>query len=446
MISQEVFKNAAQTSSRETSKPVECTGYFSFGENLAAGRFKLANGLTILLLADRRAPIFAYQTWFKVGSKHENPHKTGLAHLFEHLMFKGTKKHPSGQFDREMERRGSQTNAATWVDWTYYIEALAARGDNLAMVIDFEVDRMTNLILDEKTFRSELEVVKNERRMSVDDNVRGAMTEALFEQAYTHHPYRWPTIGSMRHLEESTIADLQAFYHTYYAPNNATVVVAGDLDIAETLTRLAQNYGELTAQKIPEQQKIIEPAQTAPRSLYLKKSVVTPQIILGFHIPGQLHRDFAALEILNDILFSGDSARLYRKLVTETQLASEVGGYALPFAEPGLYEMMLTLRPGVEINYVLQVLHEEFKNLEKGISAHEWQKARNSLELSMVASLKDAEGCAEGLGHFETNYGDFALMFRSLERWHDIRQEDVQRVCSQILRPENRTLIAAVPE
>src|SRR5690606_24858724 len=151
-----------------------------------------------------RAPVFTYQTWFAVGSRDEDPQRTGLAHLFEHLMFKGTPRFPAGTLDREMESRGAQTNAATWVDWTYYTVSLAAQEDNLQTVVELEADRMQNLQLDEDVFRSELEVVKNERRMSVDNSVPGSMSEELFALAYREHPYRWPTIGAMEHLEATT--------------------------------------------------------------------------------------------------------------------------------------------------------------------------------------------------------------------------------------------------
>ncbi|MEK7703326.1 MAG: insulinase family protein, partial [Myxococcota bacterium] len=165
--------DAAGLAQAATQVSARFLDHHRYNDDLLAARFALANGLTIVLMVDRRAPVFAYQTWFRVGSRHEDPERTGLAHLFEHLMFKGTRTHPTGTFDREMERRGTQTNAATWVDWTFYTQSLAARGDNLETLAGFEADRMRNLVLDEKTFRSELEVVKNERRMSVEDSIGG---------------------------------------------------------------------------------------------------------------------------------------------------------------------------------------------------------------------------------------------------------------------------------
>ena len=260
--------------SRDSGRRVDLLSQHRYNESLSVGRFALENGLGMLVLSDDRAPVFAYQTWFGVGSKHEDPQRTGLAHLFEHLMFKGTRNHRPGEFDREMERRGTQTNAATWVDWTYYTETLAARGDNLATVIRFEADRMTELLIDEATFKSELEVVKNERRLSVEDSVSGLLSEKLYATAFTVHPYRWPTIGAMQHLEAARIDELVQFYRTHYAPNNATVVVAGAIDVAETLTLLARAYGPLSPQPLPKRDLPNEPGSLSTRIAHLGLAAV----------------------------------------------------------------------------------------------------------------------------------------------------------------------------
>jgi zinc protease len=420
-------------------------GTAQFG-GLTAARFRLDNGLTILLMPDDRAPVFAYQTWFKVGSKDENPERTGIAHLFEHLMFKGTKNRAAGELDREMEKRGSQTNAATWVDWTYYHEALAARGDNLATVVDFEVDRMVNLVLDEKTFRSELEVVKNERRLSVDDSVAGTLMEKLFELAYTAHSYRWPTIGAMQHLEASTIPELERFYKTFYAPNNAIVVVVGALDPGDTLALLAKRYGALAAQPVARTPRTPEPPQRERRRASLELPVVAPQLILGYHAPAQRDPSFPALEILADALTSGDSARLYRKLVVEEEVATEVDGFASPFAEPGLFELFITVRPDADPAAVVDTVQRELDRTAEGLAPRELNKAKNALELGWLDSLKDAEGCAEALGHYETNYGDFGLAFQGAARYAGVDAAELAGAAKSVFRADNCTEVVALPE
>ncbi len=408
--------------------------------------FTLKNGLTILLHPDGRAPIFSYQTWFKVGSKDEEPHRTGMAHLFEHLMFKATRTHKNGVFDREMERRGCQTNAATWVDWTYYYESLAARDDNLETVIAFEADRMVNLIVDEDTFRSELEVVKNERRQTVDDSVSGRLSERLFDLAYTKHAYRWPTIGSMEHLEAATVATLTEFYERFYAPNNAVVVLSGDFEMEHALKLIAQAYGRHVSQEIVRPKRVTEPVQEKARRCSFNIQLTAPVIAVGFPVPGQNTDEFAAIEMLSDALVSGDSARLYRRLVTQERLCTDVDGYLPPFADPGLYEFVLSLRPGADVDAVLNILQEELTQLAQGLSVREIEKARNSCELAQWDTFKDAESCAEALGHFQCNYGDFSLAFSALNILQRLDDAALREAASTIFAAHRQNVVVAYPQ
>ncbi|MCK5690775.1 insulinase family protein, partial [Myxococcota bacterium] len=298
IVEENEFSNAAQAASEGGEHVWTYEESGGFNADLKAARFRLGNGLRALLMVDPRAPVFAYQTWFHVGSKNENPERTGLAHLFEHLMFKGTQTHPAGVFDKEMERRGTQTNAATWVDWTYYTQSLAARGDNLEALMGFESDRMQNLLLDDETFTSEMEVVKNERRMVVDNSVSGTLNEALFETAYKEHSYRWPTIGKMEHLEETTLEDARDFYQAHYTPNNATVVIVGDINLVQTLKLLAKYYGAIPARS--PQKSVIkeEPVQTEERRVVIQRPMAATQVVMAFHVPDQRHDDYAPLEFL----------------------------------------------------------------------------------------------------------------------------------------------------
>jgi zinc protease len=446
LLDRAALEAAARTASRDVGTAVTLAGDFRYNADLMAARFRLANGLTILLLPDPRAQIFAYQTWFKVGSKHEDPNATGMAHFLEHLMFKGTARHPTGELDREMERRGSQTNAATWVDWTYYHEALATHADNLETVVDFEADRMTGLLIDLKTFESELEVVKNERRQSVDNSPGGALSESLYAAAFTAHGYRWPTIGTMAHLEVMSRDGIERFYRTYYAPNNATVVVAGAIDLTETLTLLARGYARLTPQPVPPKPDVREPPQTASRDVSIAKPVVAPIIAAAFHSPAQPERDFAVLELLSEVLVVGDNARLYRRLVTQEELASDVVGVLVPFAEPGLYEIVVNGRPEVKPADIVHAVQEELDALGGGLNDAEVRKARNGLELGLYDGLKDAEGIAEALGHYETNYGDFSMAFTGMDRWSTVDAASLARVAREVFRSTNRTVGLVLPQ
>jgi zinc protease len=437
---------AAEQAQIASGHTVRLTQAHHFADGRSAARYALNNGLQIVLLADDRAPVFAYQTWFKVGSKDEDPERTGLAHLFEHLMFKGTARFATGTFDREMERRGAQTNAATWVDWTYYTEALAARADNLDTVIAFESDRMVNLQLDAATFRSELEVVKNERRMAVEDALSGTLGEKLMALAYQAHPYRWPTIGSMAHLDAATLADLERFYRAYYAPNNATVVIVGAIDLVQTLGQLAAAYGPLVAQPLQHRALPPEPRQTQGRQETIYRPLLAPQMVLGFHAPAQHTDDFLALEMLCDTLVAGETGRLYARLVTGEKIATEVSGYVLPFAEPGLLELHITAHPDADPAHIVRVVQEELDGLSRGLTPAEREKACNGLELGVYETLRDVEGCAEAMGHHQTTEGDFTRAFSVAERYRAVTDADLQRVAADVLRRTNRSVVLALPQ
>jgi predicted Zn-dependent peptidase len=311
-------------------------------------------------------------------------------------------------------------------------------------VVDYEVDRMTGLVFDATTFRSELEVVKNERRMSVDDSTSGSLSERLYQLAYTKHSYRWPTIGSMEHLAAATIADLERFYRTYYAPNNAIVVVAGALELVPTLRELAERYGALPAQDVPPPATVPEPRQEAARQATLERSVVVPQLCLGFHSPAQHEHDFVAAQMLGEILVDGDNARLYRRLVTNDKLAASVEGALLPFAEPGLYELFIAARPGVAPDAIVGAVQEELDRLPVDLTPAEEEKVRASLELGFYDSFKNAVGIAENVGHGEANFGDFSLALVGRERLAAVTTQDLRRVAREVFRESNRSTVVAV--
>ena len=438
------WQRVARAASQNNDTSVAYETHFTHGA-FSMARFRLSNGMRVLLMPDHRAPIFAYQSWFAVGSRDEHPEHTGLAHFLEHLMFKGTTQHEAGDFDREMERRGAQTNAATWVDWTYYTQALAAKDDNLETVIHFEADRMRSLVLDESTFLSELEVVKNERRMSVENSVYGLMSERLFQLAFTQHPYRWPTLGWMEHLEKCSLENVRAFYRANYAPNNAVVVLVGDIDPYDALTQIVRDYGGLSSE--PVQRKLLtqEAAQREARTSTFTYATEVPHLTLAFHTPQEDSPDFMALEFIMDALVSGDSARLYRRLVAKEALASSVEGFLTPFAHPGLCEFVVTGRAGMSHHRLAEIVQEELDSCVRGMNQREFIKARNSLELAFYESLRDAESCAEMLGHYEINFGDFRRGFESLNDIQSITLEQIKNVAAQTFCPHNRCTVFVEP-
>lgn len=414
-------------------------------EGLRVQRFKLDNGLAVLLLEDRSAPVFAYQTWFSVGSRHERPGITGIAHLFEHLMFKETSNLAEGEFDRLMEARGAQTNAATWVDWTMYREELPA--GHLPLVVKLEADRMENMVLNEAQLESERDVVQNERRFRVDNDPEGTMFEVLYATAFTQHPYRWPTIGWMKDIEAISLQDCLDFYARYYAPNNATVIVVGDFDSAEALALINARYGHLKPSEVTPRTPQAEPRQVRERRRTLVMPLSSPKLLFGYRIPGLADEDHAAMQVLHKVLFGGQSGRLYRRLVVQTELASDASGWVSEFSFPGLYEILITLKTGGDPERVEAVVNEEMARLAREpVSEQELERAKNQLETQFYRNMIEVGDRAYGLGHYAITGGDYKLLFEATERARAVTAEQLRAAAERHMRQSNRTIVTAMPK
>lgn len=416
----------------------------AFGEALTLRRFRLGNGLTVVTLVDRTAPTVSYHTWFRVGSRHERPGKTGLAHLFEHLMFGETRNHPLGEFDRLMERAGAEANAATWTDWTFYYENGPKQA--LPLLIELEADRMANLVLRRPQVSSEKEVVVNERKLRVEDDVEGRAMELLHAHAFRRHPYRWPTIGWMQDIRGFTVRDCQAFYRTHYAPNNATLVIAGDFEEKKALALVQRRYGGLSRARVPRPKPVKEPVQRAERIVQFPAPTPTPKLLLGYRAPAFSDPHTAPLVVANELLFGGRSSRLHRILCVDREIALSVRGSISPFIDPGLYEMWIAIRDGVPIKAALGVLDRELSRLaSKSPTAKELDKAINQLELSFLHTLETAGGKAEQIGFHETVVHDGAAVFDRLASYREVKAEEVSRAVATYLRPSRRTRIEIIP-
>jgi zinc protease len=414
-------------------------------EDAHVHRFRLGNGLRLLVLVDRSAPVMSYFTWFRVGSRHEKPGKTGLAHLFEHLMFNESEGVKAGEFDRKLEENGAESNAATWLDWTYYYESLPK--DRFALAVKLESNRMAKLVLREPQIVSEKEVVANERRMRVDDDVEGIANEILYKTAFTKHPYHWPTIGWMIDIENFTPADCVAFYTTYYAPNNATIVICGDVREQDVLERIRDAYGPIPASTIPEEDTTPEPVQLESRSVTLKKPTASEKILLGFHGPALGDADHAALSILNEVLFGGRASRMYRELVTTHEVCTDLRGWVSTFRDPGLYEMYFTARIGTAgADLLARVDAELVKVRDEVVTEEELERAKARLELGLVQSLETASGKAEQIGFYDTVLGDPAAAFRRLEAYRRVTTGEMRTAARRYLRLDARTVINVLPE
>jgi zinc protease len=419
-------------------------GAVPFGNDLLH-RYRLGNGLKVLVLVDKSAPVATYFTWFAVGSRHEKPGKTGLAHFFEHLMFNETEGLKAGEFDRKLEESGAESNAATWLDWTYYHESLPS--DRLGLAVTLEAERMSRLVLREKQVTSEREVVTNERRYRVDDDVEGAASELLYKTAFTQHPYHWPTIGWMEDIQKYTPEDCEAFYRTYYAPNNATVVVVGDVKEQALLTKVRDAYGSIARSTIPEEDTHPEPPQLEARDLEVRKPTSTEKLLLAFPGPALGDADHAPLTVLNEVLFGGRASRVYRSLIIEREIATEARGWVSTFRDAGLYDTFVTARGAHTTREIEALLDAELARVKTElVTDDELARAKARLELSMLQSLDTMSGKAEQIGFYETVLGDPTAAFRRLDAYRRTTAGDLRRVARRYLVDRARTIVRVLPE
>jgi len=413
-----------------------------FGSALTVRKHRLHNGLGVLLVEDDAAPIFTLQTWYRVGSRCERPGRTGMAHLFEHLMFNRTQKREVGQFDREIEACGGDSNAATWVDWTYYRDSLPS--DRLDLALDLESDRMANLVLEDEQLEAERDVVINERIQRVDDDIDGFLDEQLMKLAFEKHPYHWPTIGWMRDIRAIDRTSVLDFYRTYYAPNNATLVLVGDIEEGAALDAIERAYGELSAADIPDETAATEPAQTGERRAVFSKPVTGDRLSIGFKAPPQSHPDWLVLEVVSDLLTGGPSARLYRRLVVEQEAAVSIYSGVLPFRDPSLFYISAAMNRDHLAADGEATVNAELDRLRSDLVADdELAKAKNSVETDFWNPLTTVDGKAEALGHYETTLGDYRKLFDVIPALRSVTTEDIRRCAREYLVSEQSTTIVA---
>jgi zinc protease len=408
-------------------------------------KYRLGNGLTVLVLADSSAPVVSYQTWFAVGSRHEKTGKTGLAHLFEHLMFNETENHPAGSFDRTLEEAGAESNAATWVDWTFYHENVPR--DRIGLVIDLEAERMSKLVLRDPQVTSEKEVVANERRYRVEDDIEGTTNELLYRTAFTTHAYGWPTVGWMQDIQGFTTEDCADFYRTHYAPNNAAVVIAGDVKEKDVLFRIQKAYGSLEASVIPVEDVHPEPPQREERRVSLTKPTATDKLAIAYHGPAFGDVDNVPLAMLCEVLFSGRSSRAHLAIVQKEEIATDLRGGVTAFRDPGLFEIYATARPSRTADEILAALDREIDRVvSEPVSSEELEKVKARVELSLLQSLETVGGKAEQIGFFHTVLGDPAGAFRRLDAFRRATRSDLLRAARRYLARERRSIVVVHPE
>jgi zinc protease len=359
-------------------------------------------------------------------------------------MFAGTKNTPKGEFDRRLEAAGAESNAATWTDWTYYYENVPRA--RLGLAVGLEADRMAHLRLDPKTVASEKEVVANERRFRVDDDVEGTASETLYATSFTRHPYRWPTIGWMKDIEGFTVQDCRRFHAAYYAPNNATIVIAGDVDEEEAVGLVQEGYGRMRPAHIPPERAVGEPPQRRERRRTIRQPTPTDKIAIGYRSPAMADAHFAVLGVIGEILFGGRSSRMWARLVRDEEIASEVRGSATPFRDPGLYDCWLSAREATRPTALLAAFDEEIARLRsEPVPGEELEKAKARLELAFLGGMETASGKAEQIGFYETVVGDASLVFARLDAQRAVTADDVLDTAARWLDPRSRSVLFVRP-
>lgn len=412
---------------------------------LTLHRFRLPNGLDLRVLPDSRAPIVSYQTWFRVGSADEERGRTGQAHFFEHLMFGATRTRPEGVFDRTFEAVGGEVNAATWTDWTYYYETCPKRA--LGRCVEVEADRMSELALERERLLAERDVVLSERRSRVDDDVEGRTVEKLYATALKGHPYSWPTLGWARDIRRFDLPAAQAFYRRWYAPNNATLVVAGDVSPANVLRRVEASYGALPASRLPKRVRRVAPKQRKERHATLRFPTPTPKFAIGYRAPAFDSPDWPLLAVACEILFGSRGARLPRLLVREREFCVSAYAHVTPFRDGGLFDAWLSLREKTSPRKVLRLFDREIARfLKDGPTATELLRAQSSLELSFLTSMETISGKAEQVGFHEAVLGDALHVFTRLEGYRTATVGSVRDVARRYLVSSQRTVVDVVPE
>lgn len=399
----------------------------------------LANGLKVLLLEEHKAPVAVVQVWYRVGSRNEELGKTGLSHLLEHLMFKGTEKSGPEEYSKIIQRNGGNENAFTNNDNTTYFAQIAS--DRIGVVLGLEADRMQNLKFDDAQFTPEHQVVIEERRLRTEDNPVSELFEVISAAAYVGHPYGWPIIGWMSDLRQATREDALAYYRLHYTPANAFLVVVGDFDSAALLAQIQAEFGPLTNTATPPPVRAVEPQQQGERRTVLRRPAQLPFVALAYHAPNVTSSDAAALEVLAALLGNGKSSRLHQQLVYERRMALDVGAsFDLTSVDPGLFFVYGQPLPGKAVAALEKELLAEIEAMKtKPITERELRKAKNGLAASAVLAQDSLFYQAMMLGQYEMT-GDWKRIDAYLPAVEAVTADDVRNAARTYLTTDNRTV------
>ena len=405
----------------------------------------LKNGMKVLVQTDHNIPNIALYIFYRIGSRNERPGTTGISHFFEHMMFNGAKKYGPGDLDKVMEANGGSNNAYTTRDVTVYQDWFPRSA--MPLIFDIESDRIRDLSFDPAKIKSEREVVASERRLSVDNENSGVLDEQLWATSFIAHPYQWPVIGWMSDIEHWTIADLKHHFEMGYAPNNATMVVVGDVS-PEEIFKLCETYIEpIPTHDPPPPVTTVEPDQMGERRLVVHKPAQLPLLMLGYHIPQTNNADFYALNVLRTILFQGESSRMYQRLVDKDQIALDIQSQAEPAFDSTMLEVVAQPKQGIDPQQCEKAIYEELDRASNTpVSDKELEKAKNIRLVEFYRQMRTINGRANTIGTYEVFFGDYNKLFDAAKNYSAVSKEDILRVAKTYFGANNRTVATLVPE
>ncbi len=408
--------------------------------------YQLKNGLNVILHQDNSTPIVAVTVLYHVGSKNEDPQRTGFAHFFEHLMFEGSQNIGRGEFSKIVQQSGGVLNANTSFDRTFYYEILPS--NQLELGLWLESERMLHAKVDIEGVETQRAVVKEELKERNENTPYGSVFNEIFAHAYKVHPYRWTPGGSPEYINKAELSEFIDFYKTFYVPNNATLSIAGDIDIEQTKKWIDKYFSGIPrgTREIP-RPKIVEPVKTAEVRDTVYDNIQLPAVIMAYHIPAQGTDDYYAVSMLATLLSDGKSSRLQKEVVDKQQKALFAGAFAFPTEDPGLAIMFSIANMGVNVMDLENAINAEIEKVKNEmISEEELQKIKNQVEADFITRNSSVVGIAESLANYKVYFGDANLINTEMNRYLKVTREDIKRVANKYFTKENRVVLHYLPK
>ena len=414
--------------------------------NIKFIEYDLPNGLHVILHEDHTIPTVAISVLYHVGSKNEDPTRTGFAHFFEHLLFEGSENIGRGEYMKLIQNNGGVINANTSFDRTFYFETLPS--NKLEQGLWMESERMLHAKIDDIGLETQRKVVKEEKKQRYENTPYGHLNEQIFKNSFKEHPYQWMPIGEAQYIDNATLPEFMDFYKTFYVPNNATLSIGGDLNIAQSKAWIEKYFGTIPrgTKPIP-RPTVVEPMQTEERRVSYLDKVQLPAVVFAYHIPAQGTPESYALEMVSKILSQGKSSRLQKELVDRQQKAVQAGAFSYPAEDPGLAIMFSIANMGVaEADLEKSMDAEVDRIVNEGISNDELLKCKNQIENEFVSQNQRVLGIVENLANYHVYFGDANLINKELDRYMKVTAADMQAVAKKYFTKTNRLVLYYLPD